>query len=122
MLYLIRGLPGSGKSTMARQLLESGKVDRHFEADMFHVDVYGVYRFNPENSKAAHAWCLDQTAISLASTRSVAVSNTFTTIPEIWPYVRLGYPTIVLTAYGKYGSIHNVPDSVIEAMSARWES
>ncbi len=43
-LILIRGLPGSGKTTFAKELASTFGV-KHYEADMF-FEVDGVYKFN----------------------------------------------------------------------------
>lgn len=51
-LYLLRGIPGAGKSTLAKSL--GGK---HVEADMFHINKEGVYDWRPEHVKKAHEWC-----------------------------------------------------------------
>lgn len=124
MLYLIRGLPGSGKSTLARELLEKGQVNFHYEADMYHM-VCGVYCFNPDNVKKAHAWCESITKARLLWNESVAVSNTFTRIVEMLPYLEMaefaGHSVKVFTMTENYGSIHNVPENVIANMKARWE-
>ena len=45
-LYLVRGVPGSGKSTFAKQL-----GGTHFETDTYFM-VDGEYKFDPSNSKA----------------------------------------------------------------------
>jgi len=49
-LVLIRGLPGSGKSTMAKALAKSGF--KHFEADTYHLNDEGDYCFDQANAKA----------------------------------------------------------------------
>lgn len=120
-LTLIRGLPGSGKSTMARAM--TGSV--HIEADMWHLDDDGNYNYNHSFSGAAHSQCLSITNIFLRSGKSVVVSNTFTCFNEILPYIEIAEKTNaevkIITATGSFGSIHGVPDNVIEAMKARWE-
>ena len=52
-LVLIRGLPGSGKSTIAKELAVTGF--EHFEADMF-FPVDGVYRYEASRIRHAHTW------------------------------------------------------------------
>jgi len=54
-LLLIRGLPGSGKTTMAKEYEKSGYV--HCEADQY-FEVDGEYRFEGSKLRAAHDDCL----------------------------------------------------------------
>lgn len=139
MLTTIRGLPGSGKSTMARQLVASGQRDCHFEADMFfRIDhqilrhplsgilpeypplVFGNYSFDVTHICAAHEWCQMKTALALSMGKSVVVSNTFAERWEILPYFEianwLNLPADsveVIIATGEWGSVNGVPDHVI---------
>lgn len=120
-LTLIRGLPGSGKSTMARKIaLETGAL--HVEADMW---INYSEKWRQESVKMAHAICQEQANKALYYGRDTVVSNTFTQQWEMQPYLDMarhyGAQIEVITATGDYGSIHDVPDDVIAAMVARWE-
>ena len=120
-LTLIRGLPGSGKSTMARKIaLETGAL--HVEADMWFN--YSE-KWRNESVKMAHAICQEQAHKSLYYGRDVVVSNTFTQQWEMQPYLDMarqyGAQVEIITATGDYGSIHNVPAEAIQAMRERWE-
>jgi tRNA uridine 5-carbamoylmethylation protein Kti12 len=42
-LILLRGLPGSGKTTLAKSLVTKDYC--HKEADMYFVDEFGNYKF-----------------------------------------------------------------------------
>ena len=120
-LTLIRGLPGSGKSTMARKIaIDTWAL--HVEADM-RVDYSQPY--TPEAAKRAHAICQSQAHKALYCGRDVVASNTFTQRWEMQPYLDMARQYVaqveIITATGDYGSIHNVPDDVIQAMRERWE-
>lgn len=117
-LILIRGLPGSGKSTMAKTEYPD---HIHREADQYFVDKYGNYNFDATKLHVAHKKCINSTRAYLKSGYDVVVSNTFTTWEEMKPYLRLGFPTTIVIATGDYKSVHNVPDEVIQLMRDRWE-
>lgn len=141
-LTIIRGLPGSGKSTMARNIAaETGAV--HFEADMFFcldhrnpphplagiVPEYdlelGDYKFDVNMLATAHQWCQLKTAIALATGYRVVVSNTFVKMWEVEPYMniadRLNAQVEILTANGRFKNVHGVPDEVLRRMEENWE-
>ena len=56
-LYIVRGIPGSGKSTFAKKLLQQGKVQQHLEADEFMTDKNGDYKFDPTILQKCHQQC-----------------------------------------------------------------
>lgn len=122
-LTIIRGLPGSGKSALAKKIANEGCAV-HYEADMY-FEKDGEYKFNPALVPIAHSWCRKMVAKALYEGKSVVVSNTFTETWEILPYVemvsRMDLNFQILCLKSSYGSIHNVPASSIKKMVDRWE-
>ena len=121
-MILVRGLPGSGKSTIAKNLIG---FYMHVEADMFWINDQGEYEFDPKRIGEAHTWCQNRTYELLAAGFNVVVSNTFTTKKEMRYYFEMArdfdcVPQIVL-CQGQYGSIHNVPQEALDRMAARFE-
>ena len=123
-LFIIRGLPGSGKSTFAKTLLDRNPTMKHFEADMYFCQKTGEYEFDPSKLHHAHQWCWDSVAEALSEGRDVVVSNTFTQLWEMERYMAFRHhrcEVIVIEMWVMWGSVHNVPDSSISKMAARWE-
>lgn len=124
-LYLIRGLPGSGKSTFANQLLNAGIVQAVYSADdYFYKD--GVYNFDASKLGTAHLQCLNKTCIALDLGANVAVANTFTTENEMNAYLRhaelTGVNVVSLIVENRHGnsSVHNVPEETLNRMRSRF--
>lgn len=124
-LYLIRGLPGSGKSTFAQELKQRGLVDRVFEADQY-FNLNGEYKFDPTKLAEAHRWCLNSTLSNLDVGANVAVANTFTTEKELEHYLyaaeSMGVNVVSLIVENRQGSssVHNVPADTISRMKQRF--
>ena len=124
-LMLIRGLPGTGKSTRAKLLISIGEFHAHFEADMF-FERDGKYAFNASRLPAAHQWCQKSAMDALLAGKNVVVSNTFTTAEEMFPYFAIaeevGAKVEIVTLLKEFGSIHAVPESTMERMRRRFQS
>lgn len=121
-LILLRGLPGSGKSTMAK----SFESDAWVEADMYFSKT-GKYVFDRDKLRHAHEWCIDTAKIMLLhGSFDVKVSNTFTTWSEIKPYVAFAvehdYNILLYTLENNFGNVHNVPEETLYNMRQRFHS
>jgi len=128
-LLLLRGLPGAGKTTLARTLLEL-TGDRHLvammAADDFFVGDDGVYRFDASRLSEAHESCRQKTEMAMGmGIPLVIVHNTFSRNWEMAAYRELAvendYRLTVVTVEGDHGSEH-APASVRTGMAARWEA
>jgi len=125
MLTLIRGLPGSGKSTLAGIMIDAwgGKI-LHYKADQYFKRT-GEYLFDPDKLSHAHEWCKALTLKALTDGREVIVSNTFTTLKEMEPYIKMAWDTgtvlNVIECKGNFGSVHNVSDATMQKMRHRWQ-
>jgi predicted kinase len=115
-IVLIRGIPGSGKTTMAKKMLGY----HHLEADMY-LEVNGRYVYNPSKVPKAHDWCVASAKAALEQGRNVVVSNTFAKKWELQRYIDLGFPFRIVEATGTWPNVHGVPKAIIEKMRARWE-
>ena len=126
ILYIVRGIPNSGKSTFAKTLVKRDYC--HKESDMFFVDEDGNYNFKPSQIKDAHKWCQEEMDFLMKMSHSpVAVSNTFTQEWEMDAYFELAkkynykvFRVIVENHHGNTND-HNVPDDKIEQMRSRFE-
>lgn len=114
-LILVRGIIGSGKSTYAKSLNIF-----HVEADMY-FQRNGSYQWDRRELGEAHSWCKETVKYALDQGMDVVVSNTFTTLREIQPYIDMGYPIEIVKMSKVYGNIHNVPDQIADMMLMRWQ-
>lgn len=126
-LLALRGIPGSGKTTLAKTLsLSNGapifSIDAYFENEV------GEYTFDYKNNHLAYKDCESKTKEALKEGISfVIVDNTFTLDWELAPYERLakefGYLFFVVTVENRHGgkNVHQIPEEQIEKMKAKYQ-
>lgn len=122
-LTLVRGLPGSGKSTYA----DKNKGDAFVvEADQFFMLKDDGYVYDKRFVHVAHTWCYAKVIQLLRHGEDVVVANTMTTVKELEKYtgLKVYFPDIeeitIIEMYTKYESIHNVSNESLEKMHRRW--
>lgn len=127
---IFRGLPGSGKSTMAKEHAYGEERYAIVSADNYFM-VDGEYRFDPTRIGEAHTACMRAFLDALKlDTPLVIVDNTNTTIAEVTPYrlvaLAMGYEVEIIRVechpeICAKRNTHGVPAATIEKMAARFE-
>ena len=123
-LFLLRGLPGAGKSTLAKSLNNS-----YYEADAyFQRGLNDVYQFDASKLKQAHEWCRDLVWMDMLKNEpKIVVSNTFTQEWEMKPYFELAekheYRVYSIIVENRHGGVnqHGVPEEKLQQMADRFE-
>ena len=126
-VVILRGLPGSGKSSLAK-LLSGGNDDLVCEADAFCMDEDGNYNWKPERVGYTHKMCLDKFKSLVNKNESkIIVSNTGVKYREFKEYVKYaelnGYRVTITIVENYHGnkSVHDVPEESITKMRERFQ-
>ncbi|PRP87228.1 hypothetical protein PROFUN_01490 [Planoprotostelium fungivorum] len=150
-LYIMRGCPGSGKSTLSKEILSA---PGHEQGTIFSTDDYfsesGEYKFNPSELPKAHLWnqnrCreamekgdlnLFNSCLLIQGITPIIVDNTNVMRWEAKTYVQLAnkhqYTVIVSEPQTEWWTKkdvdtmaklnkHHVPADVITRMLQKWE-
>lgn len=130
-LFLVRGIPGSGKSTFAHHIWNEYAI---CEADRYFYDKEGNYNFDPSKLKDAHQWCRNEVETRMKDHQvnnqfypEIVVSNTFTQEWEMEAYFDLakkyGYQVVSLIVENRHGgsNVHGVPEDKVQVMRDRFQ-
>ena len=125
-LILLRGLPGSGKTTLA-QVLGALPGARVLSIDDYFTDEHGVYTFHHLDNHKAYQHCIDRVEeFMLDHCPHIIVHNTFVYDWEMKPYLDLaqvhGYQLHVTTVekYHSGQNVHEVSDEQIRKMAEKY--
>ena len=117
-LVIVRGLPGSGKTTLAAELKAIGFV--HFENDMW-FEREGGYQYDPSEVEAGQRWCYESSRDALLAGRGVVVSNVFCKVEHMAGFLELDGDALVIEMTGSFGTVHEIPEAKIVQMKANWD-
>jgi tRNA uridine 5-carbamoylmethylation protein Kti12 len=137
-VIILRGIPGSGKSTVAKLIQSLGWLNqiRICSADDYFIDRQtNEYKWNPRLLGEAHEYCKQNFVKAIRNEIDIIiVDNTNIKHKDFCFYKEVArqnnYKTIVLTVGGNskkeikdsfYRNQHNVPEEKIEQMALNFE-
>jgi predicted kinase len=129
-LILLRGVPGSGKSTLGEVILNcpQSTTNTVLSADDLFTDSSGNYNFDSSRIKEAHNLCQQKCAEKMKlGLYKIVVANTFTQEWEMSPYYEMAerykYRVHSIIVENRHNSVnvHNVPEEKLTQMKDRFE-
>jgi len=135
-LYIMRGLPGSGKSTIAKEL--AGNLGQCFATDDYWYIEDGSYQFNIDKLKEAHAWNVRRVEQAIESELPIIViDNCNTKLEYLKNYALIieaallkDYYVEIIPANSLWAfdinelvlkNTHLVPREIIQKMADEWK-
>lgn len=127
-LILLRGLPGSGKTTLANLLSEEGKYPVFSVDDYFTHPETGDYQFKFDENYLAYQSCERNTRLAMErGEKKIILHNTFTLEWELKPYFEMAskfsYQVFVMTLENRHSgkNVHGVSKDQLEKMAANYK-
>jgi NEDD4-binding protein 2 len=118
--YILRGLSGTGKSQLAKNLRDSHIHARVFSTDRFFM-VDGEYQFDPTKLGEYHAQNLRQATYFMEGCSSVYdYSDALCIIDNTNTFISIDWKREDIPLYAERNS-HGVPEEAIYRMAERWE-
>lgn len=119
--YIIRGIAGTGKSTLAKSL-----AGQYVASADNYPPLYEGGEYHPEYQSYSHKWCENRfTEMCKKGVKAVAVANTSTRVSYFLRYKEIaqehGYHVQIINCEALYSSsglrvnnVHGVPEEIIE--------
>lgn len=129
-VILLRGHPGSGKSTFTENVIKKNFLDVVVcSADHWFQEVNGggqEYKFDPTKLGVAHGWCLDKFNRAIQEGREcIVVDNTNILRRDYQSYIEAaqngGYKVFQAIMTGNFQNVHGVPEQAVERMKAKFQ-
>jgi predicted kinase len=129
-LILLRGIPGSGKTTLGELILQSpsNETPDVISADDYFIDELGNYKYDVNKIKEAHNDCQVRCANKMKlESAKIIVANTFTQEWEMEKYYEMAeryhYRVHSVIVENRHGgkNIHGVKESKLKEMKDRFE-
>jgi predicted kinase len=134
-LYIMQGIPASGKSTLAATIARES-YGHILSTDEYWMKSDGIYRFNPSKLDAAHRWN-KQRCIKLmqAGAPLIVIDNTNITRRDVQPYLVMAeifeYDVQIVRVQTNLDTClarnatrnvdRQIPEDIIRRMAARME-
>ena len=127
VLVILRGLPGAGKTSLAKVL--GGSTAPVYSIDDYFTDpVTGKYEFRYAENHLAYKQCAENTGSAMrADTPLILLDNAFTIEWEMEPYFKLAaqynYRVYVVTVEKRHNgrNIHAVSDEQLRKMAEKYK-
>ncbi len=135
-LIILRGLPGSGKTELAAELIKKHKGHGYvFSTNDFFIQD-GEFKYDPRKTQEAHVWNVSRAVGAMGKGRElVIINNTNIRKWEAKPYVLAGINNGYSVQFMETNTAwktdpneltnrdtHNVPIEVIKRMLKEWET
>ncbi len=124
-IILLRGVPGSGKSTFAKNISNQYKYPV-FSIDDYFTDENGIYKFDYSKNHLAYTHCQIRTKEAMQrAVEKIIVDNTFIFDWEMKPYFALAKEfdyqlfSVILENYHGHTNLHQIAQADVEKMAAK---
>lgn len=121
-LVIMRGWPGSGKSTRAKEIAEAlGNNTIILSTDDYFIDpLNGEYIFVRDLIGKAHQWNRDRARQAIKQGKNVVIDNTNIKKWEYADYLKAAaekdYETYQCVCSGTFENVHGVPVEIVDRM------